>query len=78
MSLQVNVQQAKNDLSKLLAAAERGEEVVIARAGQPVVRLTPVPAPPGRRLGFVGAPPLSASFFEPLSDSDLGLWDTQP
>lgn len=38
----VNVHQAKTHLSQLLAAAERGEEVIIARQGVPVVRLTPI------------------------------------
>lgn len=35
----VNVHQAKTNFSKLLAKVERGEEVVIARAGEPVARL---------------------------------------
>jgi len=78
VSIKVNVQQAKNDLSKLLVAAEQGEDVVIARAGQPVVRLTPVHSPPGRRLGLVKAPPLSDTFFQPLSSDELDLWDSQP
>ena len=38
----VTVTEAKANLSKLLAMAERGEEVVIGRAGRPVVTLTPV------------------------------------
>jgi prevent-host-death family protein len=38
----VNVHSAKTNLSKLLERAENGEEVIIARAGKPVVRLTPV------------------------------------
>lgn len=33
---------AKTRLSELVAAAERGEEVVIARSGAPAVRLVPV------------------------------------
>ena len=36
---QVNIHEAKTHLSQLIAEVERGEEVVIARAGQPVVRL---------------------------------------
>lgn len=36
---QVNVHQAKSQLSQLIADAEAGEDVVIARAGKPVVRL---------------------------------------
>lgn len=40
--IQVNVHQAKSQLSKLIAQAEAGEEVVIARDGVPVVRMAPV------------------------------------
>ena len=37
----VNVYEAKTQLSKLLDAVERGEDVVIARAGRPVADLKP-------------------------------------
>jgi len=40
--MRVNVGQAKTELSKLLARAEAGEEVEIARNGVPVVRLVRV------------------------------------
>lgn len=36
----VNIFQAKTQLSKLIEMAERGETVIIARAGNPVVQLT--------------------------------------
>lgn len=39
---QVNMLEAKTSLSELVAAALRGEEIVIARANRPVVRLVPV------------------------------------
>jgi prevent-host-death family protein len=39
--VQVNVHEAKTQLSRLIAAAEKGEEVVIARDGRPAVRLVP-------------------------------------
>lgn len=39
MATQVNIGEAKTRLSELVAAAERGEEVTLARAGVPVVRL---------------------------------------
>ena len=42
MSIQVNVLEAKTQLSRLLDRAVAGEEVIIARAGQPVARLVPV------------------------------------
>lgn len=38
----VNILDARNNLSQLVAAAVNGEEVVIAKRGAPVVRLTPV------------------------------------
>jgi len=48
----VNVHEAKSQLSALIARAEAGEEVVIARANRPVVRLVPVERiPKERRLG---------------------------
>jgi prevent-host-death family protein len=36
-----NIHEAKSRLSKLVEQAERGEEVIIARAGKPVARLVP-------------------------------------
>lgn len=44
MSIHVNIGEAKDRLSQLIAAAKRGEEVIIARAGKPEVRLTVVEA----------------------------------
>lgn len=38
----VNVHEAKTQLSQLIARAEAGEEIVIARAGKPVARLVPI------------------------------------
>lgn len=46
----VNIHEAKTTLSKLVEAAEAGEEVVLARAGKPVVRLVPVGQPRGIKL----------------------------
>ncbi len=46
--MEVNVHHAKTNLSKLIAAAESGEEVIIARAGKPAVKLVLV-TPPARK-----------------------------
>jgi prevent-host-death family protein len=48
--VQVNVHEAKTHLSRLLERVERGEEVVISRAGTPVARLVAVERPPRRRV----------------------------
>jgi prevent-host-death family protein len=37
----VNVHEAKTQLSRLLERVERGEQIVIARAGKPVATLVP-------------------------------------
>ena len=51
---QVNVNEADTQLSDLLDQVERGEEVVIARAGRPVARLVPLrPAREPRRPGLM-------------------------
>ncbi len=76
--LQVNMHHAKSQLSKLIAAAEAGEEVVIARKGKPAVKLVPL-----RSAGFrfdtlkhlVHTVP---DFDEPMSEDDLALWEGEP
>jgi prevent-host-death family protein len=39
--VQVNMHQAKTQLSRLVELASEGEEIVIAKAGKPLVRLVP-------------------------------------
>ena len=46
----VNIHEAKTHLSRLLARVERGERIVIGRAGKPVAVLIPYAEPPGRRI----------------------------
>lgn len=50
--MEVTVHEAKSQLSRLLKLAEDGETVTIVRCGIPVARLTPVPPPVARRLGW--------------------------
>ena len=52
--MNVAIADAKNQLSELIQAVERGQEVVITRDGTPVAQLTLAPVPPERgrvRLG---------------------------
>lgn len=58
----INVHEAKTNLSELLRRVERGEEVVLARAGKPVAKLIPYhpavePRRPGRWAGQVWIAP---------------------
>jgi len=74
---QVNVHYAKTHLSRLIERAERGEEVIIARAGKPSVRLVPVkPVVRGRRFGAMkGRARVDERFFEPLPEEELAVWE---
>ena len=50
----VNIHEAKTHLSRLIEQAAQGEQVIIAKAGRPLVKLTALEAPARpRRLGFL-------------------------
>ena len=49
--MQVNIHEAKTNLSRLVERARKGDDVIIAKAGRPMVRLTPVDRPAKRVLG---------------------------
>ncbi|WP_029288422.1 type II toxin-antitoxin system Phd/YefM family antitoxin [Cellulomonas sp. HZM] len=70
----VNVQEAKTRLSELLARVERGEEVVVARAGSPVARLVPIDTSWRRPFGGLEFE-VPDSFSEPLPDDELAAWE---
>jgi prevent-host-death family protein len=44
MATQVNLYEAKTQLSSLVERAAKGEEIIIAKAGQPMARLIAMPA----------------------------------
>lgn len=73
----IPIHKAKTDLSKLIERACAGEDVVIARGNQPVVRLVPVErVPPQRKFGALrGKLAIDETFFEPLPDSELDAWE---
>jgi prevent-host-death family protein len=72
MPVQINIAEAKAKLSALLDRALAGEEIVIARAGKPLVRLTPVESMTRRRPGaWRGLKIPNAALFEPMSPEDL-------
>lgn len=74
---QVNIHDAKTRLSKLIEQVSQGEEVIIAKAGIPVARLTAMtPAVRGRRFGAMqGQARVDARFFEPLPEAELRPWE---
>lgn len=75
--MQMNIAEAKAKLSELIAAAERGEDVLIARGGHPVVRLVLAgEAKPAFRIGLAeGALAHTLDFLEPLPEDERSLWE---
>ena len=79
MSDAVTIHAAKTHLSALVARAEAGEEIIIARGNTPVAKLVPLhpPAPVKRRsfgclahLGSVGEEAL-----EGWSEEEINEWE---
>lgn len=75
--MQVNIYQAKAQLSSLLEKVLAGEEIVIAKAGKPIARLTPVVTRNGSRSGVKlgglkkARLKLAPDFHAPMADNDL-------
>lgn len=55
MSDAISISEAKTQLSKLVARAERGEEVTIRRGNKPVARLVAIETPPAPSRSPFGA-----------------------
>ena len=67
--------EAKTTLSQLVEQVERGEEVILARAGKPVARLVPMTEARPRVLGaWRGRVRVSDDFDAPLPDDELARW----
>ena len=75
----VNVHEAKTHLSRLLERVERGERIVIARAGRPVAILQAIEAPPQRMPGHDRVV-IHDDFDDPLPEfaDYLGTVDVSP
>ncbi len=73
---QFSVHDAKTNLSRLIATALAGGDVVIARGNVPAVRLVPV-APVGKRCfgALKGQIAIDPAFDEAQPDDELGGWN---
>jgi prevent-host-death family protein len=72
----VTLRKAKADLSRLIARACRGENIVIARGKKPVVRLVAIEDKKGQRKpgALRGKLKVGPEFFEPLPKEELDAW----
>ena len=70
----INIHEAKTNLSKLIA---NGEEVLIARYGEPVARLIPLRQPAAKRIpgSAQGKFMVPAEFFDPLPEEILNAFE---
>jgi prevent-host-death family protein len=71
---QVNIHDAKTHFSRLLERVAAGEEIVIAKAGKPIARLSPIRQPGARQPGLAKGR-VTDAFFEPLPEDELAAWE---
>lgn len=72
----INVHEAKTHFSRLLERAHAGEEIVLAKAGKPYARLVPLKEDkPRRQPGRLKEWVIPESFFDPLPEEELKLWE---
>jgi len=74
-----NVHDAKTHLSRLIDRAHAGEEIILAKAGEPMAKIVPI-EPPAKRERTPGGLTVSgpidwAAFEEPLPEEELALWE---
>jgi len=75
--MQVNVHEAKSQLSRLLELVEEGETVIIAWHGEPVAELVPARRKDGFPFGIASEePPVAAGdeWWQPMSDAEAEEW----
>jgi prevent-host-death family protein len=73
MTVTVKVGEAKTHLSELLTKVEAGEEVIIARADEPVAKLVPIDDR-ARRQAAVDALRALRTRFKPVSQEEIRAW----
>jgi prevent-host-death family protein len=71
----VSIYEAKTQLSRLVARAEAGEEIIIARHGRPVARLSPLtPQRIARKPGVLAGQIWIADDFDEFTEQDEKDW----
>lgn len=72
----VNIHEAKTHFSKLIASTLKGDEVIIARGGKPIIKLIPYTEEVPKRHGgqFKGIIKISEDFDDPLPAEYLKLF----
>jgi prevent-host-death family protein len=73
----VNIHEAKTHLSRLIDEVAAGADIIIAKAGKPMARLTPISAPARKkRLGLLkGKIRVPDDFNAPLDDETIAAFE---
>ena len=72
----VTMHAAKTNLSRLVAAVEAGEEVIILRGRTPVARLVGIAPEPARAFGALKDQlHITSAFFDPVPATELEAWE---
>lgn len=72
----INVHEAKTHLSRLLDDVRAGEEIILAKSGEPYARLVPIVGPHPREFGFLPEVAAAAdAVLVPLDDEELDHYE---
>jgi prevent-host-death family protein len=72
----MNIYDANTQLSRLIdRAASAGEEILISRAGRPLVRLVPVETAGPRKPGLLKGLAVPDALFDSLPEDELRRWE---
>jgi prevent-host-death family protein len=77
MSSTINIHEAKTHLSKIVDDVAAGAEVIIAKAGKPMARLSPIKAATRpKKFGLLkGKLKIPDDFNSPLDDEEMAAFD---
>ncbi|MDR1967876.1 MAG: type II toxin-antitoxin system prevent-host-death family antitoxin [Burkholderiaceae bacterium] len=70
----INIHEAKTHLSRIVERASRGEPLVIAKAGKPMVKVVPLDTPeplPLKRLGFLAGQVRVPDDFDRMGSTEI-------
>ena len=73
----IDIHQAKSQLSKPIAAAEAGDEVIIARNGKPAVKLVPLKPSKFRFGALAHLTTAVPDFDESLDEGEPCMWERE-
>ena len=71
----INMHQAKSQLSRLIAAAEAGDDVIIARNGKPAGKLVPLNSSKFRFGALAHLASTVPDFEDVLDEDELSMWE---